>query len=65
VPDAESHNLDYAFGGYEYVLTLGIELPAGRTHDADDRTAVVLNEAATREFRWTPDAALGKKISWA
>ena len=64
-PEAESHNFDYTFVGYDYVETLDIELAAGRDFSrevASDTAAVLLNEAGAREFGLTPEAAVGESV---
>jgi putative ABC transport system permease protein len=64
-PDAAMQNMDYSFVGWDYVETLGIELVAGRSFDqarAADSSSVLLNEAAARDFGWTPEEAVGKRI---
>lgn len=65
-PNAESHNMDYSFVGYDYIEALGIEMKAGRGFSrayATDSSAVILNEAAARDFGWTADQAIGQKIT--
>ncbi len=65
-PDKEMHNMNYSFVGWGYVETLGIEMAAGRPFSqarGTDSTATVLNEAAARDFGWTPEEAIGKKIT--
>jgi putative ABC transport system permease protein len=64
-PDAEAHNLDYSFVGFDYTDALDIELKAGRGFSrsfATDSAALLLNEAAARDFGWTPEEAVGKQI---
>lgn len=59
-------NLDYTFVDYNYIETLGIELLAGRSLSPDystDSTAAILNEAAVRDFGWTPQEAIGKELT--
>ena len=64
-PDAEPHNLDYSFVDADYPDLLGVEFAAGRSFSeafATDSFAVVLNEAAARDFGWSLEEALGKQI---
>jgi putative ABC transport system permease protein len=64
-PEAEPHNFDYTYVGYDYVETLGIELAAGRDFSrgfAGDTAAVLLNEAGAREFGLSPDEAVGEML---
>lgn len=64
-PSAEPHNMNYTFVGCDYVETLDIEMAAGRDFSRDyatDTTAVVLNEAAAREYGLSPDEAVGRVV---
>jgi len=53
------------FADYDYLKTFGIKLKAGREfskeYAADDK-AMIINEAAVKNFGWTNDEALGKRI---
>lgn len=65
-PEAEDHNVNYSFVGYDYVDALDIRMKAGRDFSrsfATDSFAVVLNETAARDFGWTPEEAIGQKIT--
>ncbi|HET8698340.1 MAG TPA: ABC transporter permease [Gammaproteobacteria bacterium] len=65
-PNAAAHNLDYSFVGDGWVDTLGIEVAAGRALApaafAADESGVMLNEAAARDFGWSAQEAVGRKI---
>ena len=64
-PEAEPHNFDYTFVGYDYVETLDLELAAGRDFSRDfasDTAAVLLNETGAREFGLTPEEAVGESV---
>jgi len=51
----------------DFVPTMAVELAAGRNfragHSADNQRAVLINEAAVRQFGWTPQSAIGKTIT--
>jgi putative ABC transport system permease protein len=51
----------------DYIPTMEIELAAGRNFAAadssDNRRAILINEAAVRQFGWTPLGAVGKTIT--
>lgn len=64
-PDADAHNLDYSFVNFDYVETLNLEIIAGRSLSSSfegDSFAVMLNEAAVKDFGWSPDEAIEHKI---
>lgn len=64
-PDADAHNLDYSFVNFGYVETLNLEVIAGRSISSSfesDSFAVMLNEAAVKDFGWSPDEAIEHKI---
>ena len=64
-PDADAHNLDYSFVNFDYVETLDLEVIAGRSFSRSFRSdsfAVMLNEAAVKDFGWSPDEAVNHKI---
>lgn len=64
-PDADAHNLDYSFVNFDYIETLDLEVIAGRSFSRSFRSdsfAVMLNEAAVRDFGWSPDEAINHKI---
>lgn len=64
-PNAAAHNLDYSFVGADYVDTLRMQLVAGRSlsRAMADEVSVLLNEAAARDFGWSPQEAIGKRIT--
>ncbi|MEM8599549.1 MAG: ABC transporter permease, partial [Bacteroidota bacterium] len=51
---------------HDYLETLGVSLVAGRTFDpaqaTDSTGAMLLNEAAVREFGWTVEEAIGRQV---
>ena len=51
----------------QYLQVLGLQLVAGRNFDhsvvSDTVTSVILNEAAIRDFGWTPETALGQPLA--
>jgi putative ABC transport system permease protein len=59
-------NINYYFVDHDFLSTYGIDLVAGRDFlrevKADDTTAFLINETAVKDFGWTPEQALGKKI---
>ena len=66
IPEAEAHNMDYSFVGFDYIETLGIEMVAGRSLSRafpTDSFAVMLNETAVQDFGWSVDEAVGQTIS--
>jgi putative ABC transport system permease protein len=46
---------------------LGLQLLAGRNFDysvvADTQTSIIVNEAAVRDFGWTPESAIGQTLT--
>lgn len=66
VPDAEAQNIDYSFVDFDYIETLDIEMIAGRSFSiaySTDSAAAIINEAASRDFGWTPEEAIGKQLT--
>jgi len=51
----------------DFIPTLEIELVAGRNfsagHSTDNSRSILINEAAVRQFGWTPLSAVGKTIT--
>ncbi len=51
---------------HDFIPAYGIEMLAGRNFDraskADDTTAFIINETAMKDFGWTTQDALGKKV---
>jgi putative ABC transport system permease protein len=66
-PKQERQTINFSYVDWDYLGTLDIALAAGRGFSrktaSTDSMAVVLNEAAAREFGWTPREALGKNIT--
>lgn len=66
-PEAEAHNADYSFVGYDYVETLGLKMAAGRDFSREhpsDTMAVVINETAVEEFGFSsPQNAIGEAFT--
>ncbi|MEI9921658.1 MAG: ABC transporter permease [Bacteroidota bacterium] len=60
-------NINYNFVDYDFLTTYNIQLLAGRDFrrdvKADDTTAYLINETAVKDFGWTPEQALGKRIN--
>jgi len=52
---------------YDFIPGYDIEMIAGRNfsrdNKADDTTAFILNETAVKDFKWTLENALGKKVN--
>jgi len=64
-PDAEQHNFDYSYVGYDYVETLDVKMAAGRDFSRDfasDTAAVMVNEAGARELGLSPEEAIGEVL---
>lgn len=59
-------NINYNFVDHNFFSTYHIELLAGREflreNKADDTTAFIINETGAKDFGWTPEQALGKKV---
>lgn len=59
-------NINYNFVDHDYLPTYDIKLLAGRNFlrevKADDTTAFLINETAVKDFGWTTEQALGKKV---
>lgn len=59
-------NINYNFVDHDFLGTYGIKIIAGRDFrrdvKADDTTAYLINETAVKDFGWTPEQAIGKKI---
>jgi putative ABC transport system permease protein len=61
----KSVSLEYIPVDFDFIKTLGLKIIAGRNFDAsfstDDKTAVIINEAAVDVVGWeSPQAAIGK-----
>ena len=59
-------NINYNFVDHDYITTYDIQLLAGRNFSrevkADDTTAFLINETGVKDFGWTPEEAIGKKV---
>lgn len=60
-------NINFIFADHDFLSTYDIKLLAGRDFlrevKADDTTAYLINETAVKDFGWTPEQAIGKKIN--
>ncbi|HEX5171895.1 MAG TPA: ABC transporter permease [Cyclobacteriaceae bacterium] len=60
-------SLNTNFVDYDFLPAFEIPLIAGRNFSrefvADDSTAFIINESAMKHFGWTPESAIGKKVS--
>jgi putative ABC transport system permease protein len=59
-------NINFIFIDHDFLSTYQIKLLAGRDFQrdvkSDDTTAYLINETAMKDFGWTPEQALGKKV---
>lgn len=59
-------NINYNFVDYDFLNTYDIKVIAGRDFrrdvKSDDTTAYLINETAVKDFGWTPEDAVGKKV---
>jgi putative ABC transport system permease protein len=59
-------NINYNFVDYDFIPTYGIGMASGRNFSrevkADDTTAYLINEAGMKDFGWTPEEAIGKRV---
>jgi putative ABC transport system permease protein len=59
-------NINTNFVDHDFIPSYGIVMIAGRNFSrenrADDSTAFILNETAVRDFGWTPENAIGRKV---
>ena len=59
-------NINFNFVDHDFIATYEIKLLAGRNFSrevkADDTTAYLINETAMKDFGWTPEQALGKRV---
>ena len=59
-------NINFNFVDHDFLSTYDIKLLAGRDFSrdikADDTTAYLINETAVKDFGWTPEQAIGKKV---
>jgi putative ABC transport system permease protein len=60
-------NINYNFVDHDFLSTYGIEIIAGRDfsreNKADDTTAYLINETGAKDFGWTTEQALGKRLN--
>ena len=60
-------NINTNFVDHDFLPTYGIDILVGRNFSrdfpADDTTAFILNETAIKDFGWTMQEALGKKVN--
>ncbi|PZR24569.1 MAG: cell division protein FtsX, partial [Azospira oryzae] len=60
-------NINFNFVDHDFLITYEIKLLAGRDFQrevkADDTTAYLINEIAVKDFGWTPEEAIGKKVN--
>jgi putative ABC transport system permease protein len=59
-------NINFIFVDHDFLTTYEIKLLAGRDFQrdvrSDDTTAYLINETAIKDFGWTPEQAIGKKV---
>lgn len=59
-------NINYNYVDHDFLTVYGIKIIAGRDFSrdtkADDTTAYIINETGARDFGWTPEQALGKRL---
>lgn len=59
-------NINFIYTDHDFLSTYEIKLLAGRDFSrevkADDTTAFLINETAIKDFGWTPEQALGKRV---
>jgi putative ABC transport system permease protein len=60
-------NINTNFVDHDFIPGYGIKIIAGRNfsrdNKADDTTAFILNETAVKDFGWTPENAIGRKVN--
>jgi putative ABC transport system permease protein len=65
-PDTEEQRAAQVRVDYDFFVTLGLEMAAGRsfskTISTDADSAFVINETLARQFDW--DTAVGKRLTW-
>jgi putative ABC transport system permease protein len=66
-PESETYVLAAVRATHDYRSTLGLTLVEGRDFSRDMPTdataAMIINEAAAREFGWTPREAVGRRVA--
>lgn len=59
-------NINFNLVDHDFLTTYDIKLLAGRDFQrdvkADDTTAYLINETAVKDFGWTPEQAIGKRV---
>ena len=59
-------NINFIYTDHDFLTTYEIKLLAGRDFQrdvkSDDTTAFLINETAMKDFGWTPEQAIGKKV---
>lgn len=59
-------NINFNFVDHDFLTTYDIKLLTGRDFmrdvKADDTAAYMINETAMKDFGWTPEQAIGKKV---
>lgn len=59
-------NINYNFVDHDYIPAYGMKIVAGRNFSrqvqADDTSAFIINETGVKDFGWTSEQALGKKV---
>ncbi|HLZ15397.1 MAG TPA: FtsX-like permease family protein, partial [Cyclobacteriaceae bacterium] len=60
-------NINTNFVDHDFLPAYGIKMIAGRNFSrdskADDTTAFILNETAVKDFNWTPENAIGRRVT--
>jgi putative ABC transport system permease protein len=59
-------NINFIYADHDFLTTYGVGLLAGRNFQrdvkSDDTTAYLINETAMKDFGWTREQAIGKKV---
>ncbi|MEJ7646225.1 MAG: ABC transporter permease [Chryseolinea sp.] len=59
-------NINFNFIDHDFITTYNIKMLSGRNFlrevKSDDTTAFLINESAMKDFGWTPEEALGKRV---
>ncbi|NIR49020.1 FtsX-like permease family protein [candidate division KSB1 bacterium] len=68
LPGQNNRPANVIVADHDYLETLGMQVIAGRDFSKDFRTdaggAFILNETLAKEFGWSPEEAVGKKVEW-
>lgn len=65
-PEAENLKIGFVSVDHDYIPTLQLTLLAGRNfhiNGSDTDTGIILNEKAVHALGWTPEQAIGKRVS--